>query len=218
MSSVVRSILFSFLLTLTPAILLAAGATAPPADPADEAAAAYERGLKHRDRAWELEAEAKAATDAGQRARLEDKVQKEYDKAIRAFRAATESNPTMHQAFSSLGYALRRTSRFDESLAAYDRALELRPEYAEAIEYRAEAYLGLNRLDEAKAAYMQLFRDDRERADELMAAMERWVEQRQSDAGGVEASVIDAFSSWVEERRKIAGETARLRGASEDAW
>ena len=68
-------------------------------------------------------------------------------------------------------------------MAAYNQALEIQPDYAEAIEYRAEAFLGLNRLDEVKEAYMQLFREDRERADELMSAMQQWVDQRQTRRG-----------------------------------
>ena len=162
----------------------AGGSTVPSADPADQAAEAYNRGLASRDKAWKLEEEAASSTDAGQQAKLLGKAQKEYTKAIRAFRSATEADPEMHQAFSSLGYALRKTGQYEDSLAAYNQALELEPAYSEAIEYRAEAFLGLNRLDEAKKAYMQLFRDDRERADELMGAMQRWVDERRSDPAG----------------------------------
>ena len=76
-----------------------------------------------------------------------------------ALRAAIANNPQLHEAYSSLGYALRKTGRFDESIEAYNRALQLNPSYSEAIEYRAEAYLALGRLDEVKAAYMELFRN-----------------------------------------------------------
>ncbi len=206
-------------LLVAPVALTAAGSSAPPkADPADEAVAAYERGLEHRDNAWKITEEWESTSDERERAKLERKIEKEYEKAIRAYRSAIESNPEMHQAFSSLGYALRKTGRFDESLEAYDRALELEPGYPEAIEYRAEAYLGLNRLQEAKEAYMQLFRDDRERADELMAAMENWLEDRRADARGVDAATIESFASWVEERQKVSGNTARLDSGSERDW
>lgn len=219
MRTSIRALLLSLLMSASPVVLIAAGGSAPPqTNPEDEAAAAYERGLAHRDRAWELEAESEVATDAEKKAKLESKAQKEYEKAIRAFRAAIESNPELHQAHSSLGYALRKTGRFDESLATYDRALELQPGYTEAIEYRAEAYLGLNRLDEAKEAYMQLFREDRERADELMTAMDEWVKARRADAGSVDAAVVESFAGWVEERRKISGNTARLEEKSDDTW
>lgn len=199
-------------LMIGPAIpaLQAAGSSAPPpTNPADTAAATYERGLKARDKAWELEEELKTAA-AADRERLAAKIDKQYEKAARAFRSATEENPEMYQAFSSLGYALRKTGDYDGSLAAYNRALEINPGYAEAIEYRAEAYLGLGRLDAVKDAYMQLFRDDRERADELMTAMKTWVEERSADPGSLDPAAIEEFTTWVEERAAVAGNTARL--------
>ena len=198
--------------------LAAGGSTVPSADPADQAAEAYNRGLESRDKAWKLEEQAAASQDPKERKKLEGKAQKEYSKAIRAFRSATESDPQMHQAFSSLGYALRKTGEYEESLAAYNQALELEPGYAEAIEYRAEAFLGLNRLDEAKEAYMQLFRDDRERADELMEAMQRWVEERTSDPAGLDSQAIEEFSVWVRDRAEVAGSTASLQRGADRTW
>lgn len=198
--------------------LAAGGSSVPSADPADQAAEAYNRGLASRDKAWELEAQAESSSDPKQRAKLEQKAQKEYSKAIRAFRSATEADPTMHQAFSSLGYALRKSGQYEDSLEAYNQALELEPGYAEAIEYRAEAFLGLNRLDEAKEAYMLLFRDDRERASELMTAMQRWIEAHQLDPGELDPSVVDSFSVWVRDRAEISGNTARHESDTDRAW
>jgi tetratricopeptide (TPR) repeat protein len=196
----------------------AGGGSVPATDPADQAGAAYNRGIESRDKAWELEEEAAAAGDAKQQAKLLEKAQKEYAKAIRAFRSATEADPKMYQAFSSLGFALRKTGQFEDSLAAYNQALEIEPGYSEAIEYRAEAYLGLNRLDEVREAYMQLFREDRERADELMTAMQRWVEQRQADPAGLDAGQIEEFSAWVRDRAEVAGNTASLEESATRAW
>ena len=190
----------------------------PIVDPADQAAEAYNRGLERRDRAWKLEERADSSTDIEERSKLSAKAQKEYAKAIRAFRSATEVDPQMHQAFSSLGYALRKTGQYEDSLAAYNEALELEPGYAEAIEYRAEAFLGLNRLAEAKEAYMQLFRDDRERAEELMIAMQRWVEERQTDPGELDPAAIDEFSVWVRDRAEVSGNTAGMQSDASRIW
>lgn len=198
--------------------LAAGGSSVPSADPADQAAEAYNRGLESRDKAWKLEEQAAASEDPKERAKLEGKAQKEYGKAVRAFRSATESDPQMHQAFSSLGYALRKSGEYEESLTAYNQALELEPGYTEAIEYRAEAFLGLNRLDEAKEAYMQLFRDDRERADELMEAMQGWVEKRAADPSGVDSQTIEEFSIWVRDRAEVAGSTASLQQDADRTW
>jgi tetratricopeptide (TPR) repeat protein len=190
----------------------------PIVDPADQAAEAYNRGLERRDKAWKLEEQADSGTDIEERSKLSAKAQKEYAKAIRAFRSATEVDPQMHQAFSSLGYVLRKTGQYEDSLAAYNEALQLEPGYAEAIEYRAEAFLGLNRLAEAKEAYMQLFRDDRERAEELMIAMQRWVEERQTDPGELDPAAIDEFSVWVRDRAEVSGNTAGMQSDASRIW
>ena len=214
-----RLLLMAVLVLATSLPLMAAGGSSvPTTDPADQAAEAYNTGIQHRDKAWELESQAEAASDADQRTKLEAKARKEYAKAIRAFRSATESDPNMHQAFSSLGYALRKTGDFEASLTAYNQALALEPGYAEAIEYRAEAFLGLNRLEEVKGAYMELFRDDRERADELMVAMQKWVDQRRADPQGLGTEAIEEFSVWVEERSQVAGNTAGIQGSQDRAW
>lgn len=195
----------------------AGGSTVPSVSPVDQAADAYNRGIKYRDKAWKLEEKAMTAS-GDDRAKLEGKIQKEYQKAARAFEAAVDTNPEMYQAHGSLGYALRRTGQYEASLEAYNRALEIAPDYAEAVEYRAEAYLGLNRLDEAKEAYMALFRSDRERADELMTAMKQWIENRSDDSGSVETGVIEDFETWVQKRAEIAGHTASLSGTSDRTW
>ena len=219
-----NTILMAFVVVLgmalgiaAPVLHAAGGSSAPPStDPVDAAAAAYERGLKARDKAWELEKEMANASPAD-RERYASKIEKQYEKAARAFQSAIDDNPEMYQAHSSLGYALRKTGDYEGSLAAYDQALEINPSYSEAIEYRAEAFLGLGRLDDVKTSYMQLFRDDRERADELMAAMEAWVEERKSDPGSLDASAVEEFSAWVEERAEVAGNTASLT-SSTSSW
>ena len=206
-------------LTSIPGMLWSAGgASVPSTNPADQAADAYSRGLGHRDKAWKLEEQLESVSDPAKRSKLEAKVDKEYQKAIRAFRSAIEVNSTMYQAHSSLGYALRKTGGYEASLAAYNQALQLEPGYAEAIEYRAEAFLGLNRIEDAKEAYLQLFRSDQERAEVLLAAMQRWVAERDFAPQGLSGSVIDEFSAWVEERSAIAGHTASREHSSDRTW
>ena len=205
-------------LLLAPAVLSAAGgssASVPTGDvapqqlsPEEQAKVAYNKGLEQRDKAWKLEEEMAAA--GGKSDKKAEKAQKAYRKAIEKFQTAVELMPGFHQAWSSLGYALRKTGEYEESLAAYDRALSISPRYAEAIEYRAEAYLGLDRIEEAKAAYMQLFEMDRERAAELMTAMKRWLDERRSDAGELSQETIDSFAAWVEERSDLVAQVGTL--------
>jgi tetratricopeptide (TPR) repeat protein len=145
-----------------------------------------------------------------------EKAAKAHEKAVRSLRAAIAHDPGMHQAHSDLGFALRRLGDYEGALAAYDRALELSPAYPEAIEYRAEAYLELGRLEDVKSAYMELLRTQRPAADELMAAMRRWVEQRRADAQGLDAAAVEDFALWVEERERAAAQTADLGAVASD--
>jgi tetratricopeptide (TPR) repeat protein len=187
-----------------------------PADPRVEAVASYNRAVRYRDEAWELERKAAQASSEKAAAKLLKKAGKEYEKATRALHSAIQDDPTLHQAWTTLGYTLRKSGEFGEALAAYDRALELRPGFPEAVEYRAEAYLGLGRVDEAREAYMELLRADREHADELLAAMRKWVDERRGASGDLESAAIEEFASWVDERSKLA-EQASL-GASGATW
>lgn len=196
----------------------AGGSAIQTTTPDEQAAEAYNRGIDFRDKAWEFERQAGEATSAAESEKYRKKAQKEYKKAIRAFDAAVDLNPSMHQAYSSLGYALRSVGNYGESLKAYNKALDLVPDYAEAVEYRAEAYLGLDQLEPAKEAYLQLFRSDRERADVLMEAMQKWVTEHRANAAGVDPSLVEQFAAWVEERVEVAGNVARLDDSEERDW
>jgi len=202
---------------LTPTPLSAAGSTAEEGmTPEEKAEEAFHRAVRYRDEAAELEAEAATLEGAAAEKKLE-KAAKAHERAARSLRAAIGHDPSMHQAHSDLGFALRKLGDYEGALASYDRALELSPGYPEAIEYRAEAYLGLGRLEDAKAAYMELLRTDRPSADELMTAMKRWVEQRRADAKGLDAAAVEDFALWVEERERAAAQTADL-GAVASGW
>ncbi len=182
------------------------GSSIPQRTPAQVAAQLYNQGLKSRDKAWKLEEKAAAAASQQQAAKLQGKAQKEYQRAIKKFRGAIERNSLFHEAYSSLGYALRRTGEFEESLKAYDMALVLAPDYSEAIEYRAEAYLGLDRIEDAKTAYLILVRQEKPQADKLLQAMREWVKERREDSR-VETSTIDSFDQWIEQRSEISAQT-----------
>ncbi len=201
----------ALVLLAVPASLTAGGGGSTP-DPAPSletvemtARDYYERGLKARDKAWALEE--KAAAEPGKAEKLLKKAAKEFEKAAKAQREAIKLDSRMYQAHSSLGYALRKLGDYDASIKAYDTALAIQPRYNEAIEYRAEAYLGLGRLDEAKEAYMHLLRADREQADDLLAAMQKWVEEKRSMGGD---QTVEDFAAWVAERSELAEQTAMV--------
>ena len=176
----------------------------------------FNSGVSDRKRAAKLtEKLAQAKTDK-QREKTERKIHSAYESAVKNHGIALGYQKGMYQAYSEIGFALRKLGRFDESLRAYANALSLSPKYAPAIEYRAEAYLALNRTADAKREYMRLFAIDRELASELLNAMKQFVKKRRAEPAGLTSDSIDALAVWVDERREIAEQTtsARLRGLS----
>jgi len=191
---------------------------APRRTPEEVAIDLYNAGLKARDKAIDLLKEAAQAGSEKERSKLEGKAQKEFGKAISQFRSATEMNPKFHEAYSDLGFVLRKTADYAGALEAYDRAISLAPTYSPAIEYRAEAYLGLDRVEDAKLAYMALFPGDRGRADELLKAMKGWVEKRQAEPGTLPPDAVQEFAHWVAQREELAGQTPSVSELQQRKW
>ena len=187
--------------------------------PEDRAQAAFRQGVRAVKQADKQANAAAEAPNEAKRAKARERARRDYEKAREAFTATVQQAPQNHDAWNYLGYASRKLGHYNDSLAAYDEALRLKADFAEAIEYRAETYLALDRLEDAKGEYMKLFRDARPMADQLMAAMQRWIAQRRSDPGALTAADIDAFAQWVEERAQIAQQTASLAvGGVQPGW
>lgn len=192
------------------------GMSLPQPDPGQDAINSYNDGLKYRDRAWKYEQELATTQDPAQKAKLEEQIRKTYNAAVRCQRSAVRGNPTLYQAFSELGYALRKSGDYAAALEAYDKALSMQPNYAEALEYRAEAYLGLDRVNDAKDAYLLLYNGgDSKNAHLLATAMTRWVTDRKTSPGSVSSQAIDEFNTWLAQRKEISRETA---SASSGSW
>jgi len=176
--------------------------------PEEQAKQAYNQGIRAVKAADKLAKTAEEAKDEKKKTKAADKAKRQYENARGYFAAALQRQETMHEAWNYLGYTSRKLGQFDDALRAYDEALRLSPTYGEAIEYRGEAYLGLNRIEDAKNAYMQLFQSSRPLADQLMAAMQKWVSDRR--AAGTAAAEVDALAQWIDERSNIARQTASL--------
>jgi tetratricopeptide (TPR) repeat protein len=190
----------------------------PRKSPAEESVEHYNAGNQHRDKALGLQKEATQAGTEKERGKLENKSRKEFERAISEYRQATQLNPNFYQAFSDLGFALRKTGDYTSALEAYNRALSLAAAYAPAIEYRAEAYLALDQVEDAKKAYLQLFPNDRSHADELLTAMKGWVEKRQTDPGKLTPEMVQSFSTWVQEREELAKQTPSVSELRTRKW
>lgn len=175
---------------------------------------AFLAGIKHRDLALKHEARAGKAGNAEARARALAKAQLQYKKAITRQGEALDLDPENYQAANELGFALRKSGDFHKAIGAYNFALQVNPDYHQAIEYRAEAFLALGMLQKTQSAYMQLFRNDRTLADQLMQHMEAWVSMRGDAVTEAEAS----FISWVQERKRLADITADLSSNNTHPW
>lgn len=181
-----------------------------PRTPEQSAIDAYNSGVNYVKKAKDFENDAAKASNDEKKAKALDKARKAYGSALDQFKQAVDKKPDLFQAWNYIGFSQRHLGDYESALTAYAHALELNPAYAEAIEYRAEAYLALNRIEDAKSAYMNLFRDVRPLADELMTAMHRWIDERQSNPNGVGSEELAAFAKWVEERATVAQQTASL--------
>jgi len=186
--------------------------------PEQEAVRAYNDGMDYTVKADKLVKEAAEESDAAKKEKLAKKSLGKYADAADKFVEATKKNPKLFQAWGSLGYAYRKGGKYTDALSAYDKALELEPGYTPAIEYRAEAYLELDRLDDVEQAYMTLFQHDRPRADELDAAIQKWLEKRKGSPGTLDQATFDRFSAWAAERHQLASQTSELRLPSRAGW
>ena len=187
--------------------------------PEEKARGNYNDGVRLIHKADDADAAASKATEPAKRQKSVDRAAEFYRKALGKFSDAVSQGPGMYQAWNYLGYANRHLGNYAEALSAYDQALTLKPDYSEAIEYRGHAYLGLDRLDDAKAAYLALFSADRTLANQLLAGMQAYVAAKRSAAAAGDASALEAFAKWVDERAGIAAKTAALtRAGGGSGW
>jgi len=173
--------------------------------PRDMAVSSFNDGVHARDRAWKLEKELETAQDPGKQDKLRQKILKTYEADARSQREAIKNKPDMFQAWTELGYALRKSGDYPGALEAYDKSLSIMPNYAEALEYRAEAYLGLNRVTDARDAYLILYNGgDATRSQQLGEAMQKWVSSRRTDPAGAAPESVDQLATWLSQRTEIA--------------
>jgi tetratricopeptide (TPR) repeat protein len=173
----------------------------PAVDLADELKAidAYNVGYASIQRAEHNEALAAAAQGA-ERASAQRASREAYAASLSDFGRAVELDPSMHEAYTYLGYANRKLGRHEAGLAAYQQALRINPDYTYAIEYQGQAYLGLNRIDEAKFNYLRLYALDQAQAHKLLRALLSWTE---ANASRPPPNVdMAALRAWIAEREQ----------------
>ena len=141
-----------------------------------------------------------------------------YASARTKLQSLVARSPQLAEAWNALGYTQRKLGSYDDALASYGRALDLKPGYPEALEYRGEAYLRLNRIQDVKQTYLDLFASNRKIAAVLLESVKSWLATAHGGAG-VDASEVTDLKEWVQERSRIATQTAALtRAGSAASW
>ena len=179
---------------------------APHDDKPDIAARkAYAAGMKALDKAKSFLEQAGQAPNGDKKARLQEKASDAFYRALDQFTEALSNEGDMVEAWNGAGYVHLHIGAYGEALDDYNHDLTLRPDDMDAIANRAEACLHLGRLDDVRLAYLDLFNHARERADQLMRDMQRWLAERRTDPQGLRPVDLDAFQGWIEERVRLAG-------------
>jgi tetratricopeptide (TPR) repeat protein len=194
--------------------------TPQPTPSEDQAKSAYNDGVRDVHKADKYQTSADEQSDAKKKDKAQREAKEHYTAALNKFMQAVRLDPRMHEAWNYVGYTNRKLGEYQTALAAYERALVLHPGYPEALEYRGEAFLALHRISDAEQAYLDLFAANRQLADKLLTAMKGWVTtQRTANSGGSDATAVDAFDKWVQERAQIASQTASLtRAGAASTW
>jgi len=186
--------------------------TLPPSDPQDmtspasteksdvAAKKAFKAAMKSLNRAKELDAAGAREANSDKKAKAVD----EYAQALDQFTEALSNKSDMVEAWSNVGYVHLRLGAFAEAVDDYNHALALKPDLYEATMYRGVAYLALDRLADAKTAYLELFDHARSMADQLMGAMQKWLNDHKADPRGMRPADIASFEKWLLERDGIA--------------
>jgi tetratricopeptide (TPR) repeat protein len=170
----------------------------------------FNAGVKSLTKAREYEEAAAKAANPDKQAAALDKAGDAYGRALDQFTEALRNKGDMVEAWNGAGYVHLRLGAYNESIDDYNHALKLKPDLLEAVEHRGEAYMGFDRLEEVKAAYMDLFNHARPLADQLMAAMQKWLASHRAAPSRLRAADIDSFDKWLQERDGIAKQTASI--------
>lgn len=187
--------------------------TATPKTPEQIANGHHKAGLRHKKKAWKNETKAAKYEKPGKRDKYLARAQKSYRKAVDKQTEALKFYPAHYEAANELGYALRQTGDYKKAIGAYNYALKINPKFYQAMEYRGEALLALGLIGNAKEDYMQLFRGDRELAQQLMSAMVTWFESQE-----LQTNSVTEFGTWISERQKLAEMTQDLSANNATRW
>ena len=170
--------------------------------PSDELSAidVYNTGYALIQRAEHYENLASASNSEAERSAALRDARAAYEESLAKFSTAVKFDPSMHEAYTYLGYANRKLGRHKAALAAYEQALRINPDYPHAIEYQGQAFLGLNRVEEAKFNYLRLYALNQAQAHKLLRAIRAWADAHSAQPpNGID---IGALMEWIADRER----------------
>lgn len=175
---------------------------------------AYTAGYASILRAEHAENLAAAALNEAERKAALGDAQKAYRASLPNFATAVRLDPSMHEAYTYMGYANRKLGRYDEALRAYEQALKINPDTPYAIEYQGEAFLGMNRIDEARFNFLRLYALDQRQAAKLLQAMRAWAQANEAKPpAGID---MPALAAWIAEKSATLKSVKSVPG--ENLW
>jgi hypothetical protein len=65
---------------------------------------------------------------------------------------------------------------------------------------------------------MTLLSMDRQRADELSAAIDKWLAKRKADPAGIDPAQLDDFAKWAEQRKIAASQISSVLRPKNERW
>lgn len=154
---------------------------------------AGQRALKKHAKLTE-KADAANGTD---REKLESKAREQLESAVQNFANAISLNPKLHKAYVALGDTLVMLDQNQDAVGVYSQAIELEPSDWATVLSRGRAMVAVNNIQGAVDSYQVLRNGDVSKADELLATIKGWVEDKQANPGQIPPDAIKQVESWI---------------------
>jgi len=139
-------------------------------------------------------ADAASGTD---REKFQSKAREQLEKAVQEFANAITLNPKLHKAYVALGDTLVMLDQYQDAVGVYSQAIELEPADWGTVLSRGRAMVAVNNIQGAVDSYQVLRNGDVAKADELLATIKGWVEDKQANPGQIPADAIKQVEDWV---------------------
>ncbi|MEJ2085508.1 MAG: hypothetical protein P8Y44_07500 [Acidobacteriota bacterium] len=152
-----------------------------------------QRALKKHAKLTE-KADAASGTD---REKFQSKAREQLEKAVQDFATAINFNPKLHKAYVALGDTLVMLDQYQDAVGVYSQAIELEPADWGTVLSRGRAMVAVNNIQGAVDSYQVLRNGDVSKADELLATIKGWVEDKQANPGQIPADAIKQVEDWV---------------------